>query len=302
MDCRKACKDWWATLDHYAGDQIRDIEENHANIREIPLCTSVATVHQSESEKNVESSNKVKIKPFQTINLGTDFHVQRYTKKTAEHQRVYHQTRSATLVDDIRRDPGVISCTMQNGFEIYYSKFEQELCAYILKTKQVDIEKLLERSLQVTHSENSVTMLIKLSEGSKEKSTKFWRIVTDACMCFLDEKQYTHYVYSITLGAERVETDASELSKLNLSVGGNAIATEAVGISAKAELTKRNEKQISMVTKRGRIESDSVPTEEVIEVRVKPIFKLIYKESLKVVMQNLLESYNTQKVGEFLLR
>ena len=89
-------------------------------------------------------NGKVAVKPHQSVNLGANFDVQRYTKKTEKQHHVYRPTRTATFIDDIKEDPEVMISSTSNGFKTYYSKYEQELCACILKSKHEEIEQLLD--------------------------------------------------------------------------------------------------------------------------------------------------------------
>ena len=309
VDCRKKCEDWWDSLDRYAGDQVRDIALNHENLRKNTLCIKDSRLLQSEQERDVKLNSKVAIKPHQNINLGANYDVQRYIKKTEKQHHLYRPTRTATFIDDIKEDPEVSSSSTSNGFKTYYSKYEQELCAYILKSKHEEIEQLLDFRTSPAAgatSEDSVTRLNtykKLAGEDKKTTTSLWQIVTAACISFLEKKQYTHYVYTITLGAERFERDSSNDSKSISSVGVKAKLADTIDTDGTAGLTKQEKRHTTETNERGRIESDdSVSIEEVIEVGVTPIFNLISDESpeLKLVMRALLENYNKQSLGELM--
>ena len=303
VDCRKGRKEWWTILDRPDGDQIREIDEKCENVRDNPLCTSEVTIDRSEKDKDVGSSNKIMIKPayYTPLELGVIFDAERYTKQTKKQRRLYHETRTATLLDDIKHDPKAIKKASSTGFEIWYSKFEQNLCAYILMMKETDFREFANSEPVQSDPIVRFNELTKLVEKNKEKSARFWRIVTDACIAFLEKKQYTHYVYSITLGAEQLETDTSNASKLSLVATAQASAMQEAGFSETAKWKTQGQQHSSRISKRGRIEEDSgsVHTEEVIGIRMKPIFKLLRdKSALQIIMQNVLESYNTLKAGE----
>lgn len=299
VDCRKGHEEWLPKLEQYSGDQIRRIPHNY---RENPLSFFSDTTNRSGKKTDAEIGGKIRIQHgFIPIDLSTGFLVELNTKETAKAKKKRIINRTATLPNAVEDDPGAIEVPSNTGkFKVWHSEFEQNLCAYVLKTNDTNFRELFQTDYpgipqQDDHTIPTFNNLIDCA-NKKKMSEKFWQFVYDACISFLEEKEYTHYVYSITLGAERAESDSDEIStaKVSFSPSANAQAAEASGT---VNFAKSREDHHSHEYGRGRIETDSggnctVSVEEVIGIGVKSIANLISNKQLKLIMRAILESYN----------
>ena len=116
-----------------------------------------------------------------------------------------------------------------------------------------------------------------------------------------EERQYTHYVHNIVLGASSQQLSNVAQSSTYVSGEVHGKGGGYAGVGASGNLHK--EMKQNSITKdiRGSVDSSGVGTkEEVIDIALNPVSSLINRKSqeLKVLMEGLLCSYNQHEKGE----
>jgi hypothetical protein len=311
VDCREPKNTWLDKLDSYGGGKIRDLAPSDGNIDPNPVTKSKTESgnETTEGKKGVEGS--VKVTPHRVLKLGGELKVKRDSSKTTKYRKDSHSTKIVTMIDDTSQDPHIIKRDGTNP-PIHYTKYENELCQFILiDTKQT------EESTKGGEETSCLGTMIKNLKGgdpvarleeylqyakSEELYQQACQTLANACCCFIEENRYTHYVRSITLGASQQKSDESQDSNCDTSGGVQATGVDLVDASIKGGQQAINKSNVISSYTRGKYVdgSGTVTTEEVIEASMEPVSSLINKRSqeLKIIMQRLLQCYSTPDQGK----
>ena len=215
VDRRKRKEEWMESLKCYGGYQIRELDENNRNINIIP-CSEFMSIEEICTD-NVHGKLHGEIggeDPTKTFNA--TFKIGFVTKRASECTKKveYKVTKTATLQGDVIRDPGAIRVRNTDGSETYYSKFEESLSRHILeyvKIRQEELSSQVRGHLGIPvkdlPGDNSIA---RLQHFTKRNEIHLWQLVADACTKYVEKIQSTHYVYSITLGRKRKETEGND--------------------------------------------------------------------------------------------
>jgi hypothetical protein len=275
INCRIPKNTWLNALDTCSGGKL--IAQDKMIIEVTPF---VAT-HEEAVDETDQSTRGVEfgmsIKPHECASLSGDLKVKRYTYNMIRHREMLKVTKVARIASIERK------------------KYEQDLCDFIIKSIEENQEEQIDLGKQLTNQNSKDRLTEYLSDAKKSKDdsslSRTWRTVADACSSFLDEKECTHYVSCIKLGAKQHE--ATELKKHGTNVEGGAgvSACEVASCFTQVQYQKGSERNVFIKDERGVISESSgtVTTEEVIEATLTPLFELIDESSeLRVIMQALL--------------
>lgn len=304
VDCRTPRNTWLSILDACDGNKI--VPHDRKNVK----VTTVAAKHSDSVDKTSQCSKgggcSLSIKPHECAKLVGELTVNRSTSTATTHQNKFIITKMATMTNinpDILGKDRSIHCT----------EYERWLCEFILKhigEMQKEQHELtdhtdLGKTISTLKARNPVDKLEKyLSEAkeSKEASSRkqIWQTVADACSLFLDETRCTHYVSSIVLGAEWCESTETETRTTSIAGEAGGSAVEIVGPSLQAQYQTNREESTFMTEERGVVDkkTGSVTTEEVIEAKLTPVFQLIKKKELCLLMKALLHCYDQSYRGK----
>ncbi len=311
VDCREPKDTWLDKLDSYGGPKIRDLAPNNGNIN--PNLVKKDEINKGnenvESKKGVEGN--LKVTPHRVLNLGGELKVKRDSGKTTKYRKEIHSTRTVTMKDDTSQDPHIVKTDGTN----HCTKYEKELSQFILEridklqteasTKGGEEAICLGKMIKDLKKGDAVARLeeyVQHARGSaKELCQPIWQTLADICCSFIEEKPYTHYVKSITLGASEHESYDSQDSNCDTSAGAHVMVVDVVDGSLKGGQQAVNKSNVTSNVSRGKYNSDSgtVTAEEVIKAKMKPVSSLITKsQELKIIMERLLQCYSTPDQGK----
>ena len=274
---------------------------------------SESSCHMKKSTTNAEGNFNVK--PHPVTQLGGKLTAKHDTSKLWRSHKVRHITRRVVMYDDASKDPGTI---MRNN--THYTKYECELSQFILdhidelqreakNESAADEEMNLGKEVADLEGEDAVAKLdVYLGDirrrNKSESTQQLWQIVADACCAFMEERQYTHYVHNIVLGASIQELSHVAQSSTDVSGEVHGKGGGYAGVGASGNLHKEMKRNSTMKDIRGTADFSTgfVTKEDVIDVAVNPVSSLINRKSreLKVLMEGLLSSYSQHGKGEIM--
>lgn len=283
-NCRTPRNTWLNKLDIYRGNKV--VACDSKSVKVTPIAEKHLEAVNETNQCTKSGGCGMNIKPHECARLYGELTVNCSTSTTAKCQKKCIVTKKVAMTsidpDILSKDGGTQQCT----------KYERGLCEFILKyieemqKEQTDLGKQI-ADLKDGNPEDKLEKYLSDAKKSKE----IWQMVADACSLFLDETKYTHYVSCIGLGAVQHESMKSKEHSTNIAfkAGGNAI--ESVDCSCQAQYQSRREENATIIDERGEIDdsTDSVTTEEVIEVTLTPVFELIKNKSLRFLMKALLQ-------------
>ena len=284
VNCRTPPDTWLNALDIYRGSKV--VACNSKSVNVTPIAEKHLETVNETNQCTKSGGCSMNIKPHECTRLLGELTVNCSTSTTTKCQKKCIVTKKVAMTsidpDIPSKDGGTQQCT----------KYERDLCEFILKyieemqKEQTDLGKQI-ADLKDGNPEDKLDKYLSDAKKSKE----IWQMVADACSFFLDETKHTHYVSCIGLGAVQSESMKSKEDSTNMGFKAGANAIESVDFSCQAQSQSRKEENATMIDERGEIDgsTDSVTTEEVIEVTLTPVFKLIKNKSLRSLMKALLQ-------------
>ena len=282
VDCRSPRNTWLKTLDTYSDDKIASCNSKSVKVTPIKEKRLEAVDETNQCTKSGRCG--LNIKPHECAKLLGQLTVDRCTSRATKCKKKCIITKKATTdgPDILSKDGGTQQCI----------KYERDLCEFILKyieemqKEQTDLGKQI---VDIKDGNPEDKLEKYLSEAKKSK--EIWQTVTDACSLFQDERKYTHYVSCIGLGAVLYESMKSKEHSTNIVCKAGVNMVESADCSCQAQYQSKREENATMIDERGEIDdsTDSVTTEEVIEVTLMPVFELIKNRSLRFLMKALLQ-------------
>ena len=313
VDCRKTRNALLEDLDN--GEyKIRELAPNDGNIiRNRVLSNKIETRNETtKSKKGVEGS--VKVTPYRSINLSKEVKVKRDSNESKKYRIASHSTRIVMMNKDTSHDPHIVK-REGTGTDppIHYTKYEQELSQFILEHIETEAStkggeeatatyfgKMI-KDLKEGDSVARLEELIQHARSQEQSYQQIWQVLENACSSFMQEKPYTHYVRSITLGALQQELCESQDSNRNTLAGIHGTTFNAVDVSGQVGQELVRSSALTRNESRGTVQSDgTVTAEEVIEACMEPVSSLINKKSqeLKTVMKRILQYYTIPEQGK----
>lgn len=306
VNCREddPQKPWLDTLDASGADKIRGTTSENVLEKPVKINRKKSNDESAESKKGAEGS--VHAKPHESLKLGAELKTKRDTSKTTKYWREYQSTKIVTMLDNTSQDPDIIK---RDG--THYTTYEKELSQSILDYIKIEQEKAGEAATCLGKMVNDLEGVdpvarlenyIQDTRAKKESGQQIWQIIADACCSFMNEKPYTHYVSSITLGAALEQSYESQDSRHDTSGGLKGNIADMVDGSLQGECQTVSKYTLNQVQSRGKINDDSgeVTDEEIIEASRIPVSSLINKKSqeLKTIMVRLLQCYTHSDRGK----
>jgi hypothetical protein len=307
VDSKEPKDTWLDKLATYGASKIRDLAPNDGNIIENPVNKEKKKLgnETTEGKKGVEGS--LNVTPHRVLKLGGELKVKRDSSKTTKYQEKSRSTRTVTMIDDTSKDPDIVKRDGTNP-PIYYTKYEQELCQFILKhidTKQTEASTkggeeatCLGKMIKDLEKGDPVARLeeyLEHARSAKELYQQTCQTLANACCSFIAKKPYTHYVRSITLGAIQQKSYELQDSNHDTSGGAHVTGADVVDGSIKGGHQAVGKSDVTSKLSRGKYDSDSgtVTVEEVIEASMEPVSSLINERSreLKIIMGRLIQYY-----------
>ena len=306
VNCREddPQKPWLDTLDASGADKIRGTASKNILEKPVKINKKKSNDESAESKKGVEGS--VHAKPHESLKLGAELKTKRDASTTTKYRREYQSTKIVTMLDSTSEDPDNIK---RGGthYTNYESKLSKSILDYIEKKQEKagEAATCLGKMIKDLEGVDPVARLENYIQDTRAKNKsgqQIWQTIADACCSFMNEKPYTHYVSSITLGAALEQSYESQDSRRDTSAGLQGNIADMVDGSLKGECQTVSKYKFNCIQSRGRINHDSgkVIEEEIIEASRTPVSSLINNKSqeLKIIMVRLLQCYTHSDRGK----
>lgn len=316
VDCRQSSDTWLKKLDNYGAEKVRELDPNNKNMKIKPVSKRETLSCENTTETKKGMGGKINAMPHQSVKLYGELVAKQDTSKYTKCKIEYQSTRIVTMLDDTSLDPHII---IRKDPPTHYTKYEKELSQSILEhikgmqtkagTNGGEESRCLGKMIKDLKDDNPVARLeeyLQYARSEKELCQQIWQTLANACCCFIkDEKPFTHYVKSITLGATQQESYESQDSSRDISGGVHLSGFNVIDGSIRGGQQATSKSAVTRNQARGEIDdSGAVITEEVIEACMAPVSSLINEKSqeLKTIMKRLLQCYSCPNHGKSVLR
>ena len=256
---------------------------------------SNTTDYQTKIELSVDES----IPTPSSVKIGVD---SEYSRKISTTRKVVGKkvaTRTVAFRDDfsglplysLDAEPVHAAATERDGCERRASKFEEELCKWILDKISWRMKKRVEE-VEGDEVATLVAYLAKQKLGSDELEG-----VSEDCKYFVELSGITHYVYALELGAAKFSVYSSLEFTKKFSAGGGVTAEGIADASVTHALTKIGNESKNWQKELGKFDpitkevKRGTADEAVLSIQMKPIHTLVQTHFIRVALRNAVEEY-----------
>ena len=174
---------------------------------------------------------------------------------------------------------------------IFPTLLEKEIYTYVIEW----LERY--RDVRVEASEDPNNPVKRFEKYASKLKEGEWNNVADAITSYINGRKITHYVESITLGAERTIKKDEKHSTIEGDLGGGVEGATLAGVGGKAGGKSEKGKKTKQTAQLGRIAPDGGPGDDlgIVHVGILPISELVKNPSVKTILDEAIEHYHEEK-------